>query len=88
MREEAQKVDVPFCHILEVEATPKIKRLLQDTGGCFPVVKALIDGLVDAGALIDDGPKYVTKLTFNSPERMDTEEGVLVRIRGEICDLV
>jgi hypothetical protein len=50
-------------------ATPMMKNRagLQDTGGCFPAVKAAIDGLVDAGLLPNDGPAVVKRLTFNAP---------------------
>jgi hypothetical protein len=38
-----------------------------DTGGHFPVAKACIDGLVDAGILWEDGPDIVRRLTFEAP---------------------
>ena len=43
--------------------------ILQDPGACFPSVKAAIDGLVDAGVLEDDSPKYVKSLLFTAPQR-------------------
>jgi hypothetical protein len=39
----------------------------QDVGACYPAAKAAIDGLVDAGVIPDDGPQYVTRLTFDPP---------------------
>ena len=38
-----------------------------DTGGHFPVAKACIDGLVDAGILWEDGPDIVRRLIFEAP---------------------
>jgi hypothetical protein len=38
-----------------------------DTGGHFPVAKACIDGLVDAGILWEDGPEIVQRLIFEAP---------------------
>ena len=36
----------------------------QDLGAQFPVAKAALDGLVDAGGIPDDSPDYVRELTF------------------------
>ena len=41
---------------------------MADTGGHFPVAKACIDGLVDAGVIPDDGPEFVRSLTFKAPQ--------------------
>ena len=38
-----------------------------DTGNHFPVAKACIDGLVDAGILWDDTPDIVRRLIFEAP---------------------
>lgn len=45
------------------------KGALPDTGACFPAVKAIIDGAVDAGLLPHDGPEVVRHLAFWSPTR-------------------
>jgi len=67
--EEALKAKVPKMRALEVIFVPcrKDRRHMADTGGHFPVAKACIDGLVDAGVIPDDGPEYVTSLTFRAP---------------------
>lgn len=50
-----------------VVAIPHVKdRIPQDIGACFPSVKAGIDGLVDAGILIDDGPTFLRSLKFQA----------------------
>ena len=54
---------------VEIVAQPYVlnARYRQDVGACFPNVKAAIDGLVDAGILIDDHAEIVVKLTFLAP---------------------
>lgn len=60
---------IPRLDAVRVSARPMVKnrRAMQDTGGCFPAVKAAIDGLVDAGVLDDDGPDVVVEITFRGP---------------------
>jgi hypothetical protein len=41
----------------------------QDTGNCYPAVKAAIDALVDIGFLADDGPEHVLSITLLAPPR-------------------
>lgn len=36
----------------------------QDVDACHPAAKAAIDGLVDAGVLISDGPKHVIEIRY------------------------
>ena len=67
--EAAQAEMVPHLERIEVEAQPYVlnARYRQDVGACFPVVKAAIDGLVDAGVLLDDHAGIVVKLTMLAP---------------------
>lgn len=60
---------IPSLGAVEVIFTPhrKNRQGLADTGGHFPVAKACIDGLVDAGVLTGDGPDIVRRLTFTAP---------------------
>lgn len=60
---------IPKMKAIEVRFTPHRvnKRGLADVGGHFPVVKAMIDGLVDAGILTGDGPDTVRRLVFEAP---------------------
>jgi crossover junction endodeoxyribonuclease RusA len=66
----AQENMLPHFVACEVTAQPYVlnARYRQDVGACFPAVKAAIDGLVDAGVLLDDNANIVTKLTFLAPE--------------------
>lgn len=60
---------IPKMKSIEVRFTPhrENRRGLADVGGHFPVVKAMIDGLVDAGILTGDGPDTVRRLIFEAP---------------------
>jgi hypothetical protein len=59
----------PKYEWVEIYVDLELKGPLQDTGSCFPSVKAAVDGLVDIGVLIDDSPKYVHRLSFSAPKR-------------------
>lgn len=43
------------------------RRSMPDTGACMTAVKAAIDGLVDAGVILNDGPAEVLLLSFRAP---------------------
>ncbi len=68
---------------LEITFVPcrKNRRNLADTGGHFPVAKACIDGLVDAGVIPDDGPEYVTQLTFKAPQIDGGEDRAMLIVK-------
>ena len=53
---------------------------LQDVGACNPSVKAAIDGIVDAGVLPDDSPKYMKSLIFLTPQ--NDRNSLVLYIRG------
>lgn len=65
----ARSQRIPRLGAVEVTAVPYLRsrRGMQDVGGCFPAVKAAVDGLVDAGVLAGDGPDVVRALTFRAP---------------------
>lgn len=67
--ELAKEAMLPAMSAIEVVAQPYVlnARYRQDVGACFPHVKASIDGLVDAGVLIDDHAGIVLRLTFLAP---------------------
>jgi len=55
---------------VRIEATPIQKTgKMADPGGHNPIVKACIDGLVDAGVIPNDTPAHVTDVVQHSPER-------------------
>lgn len=67
--ELAKDAMLPSMEQIEVVVQPYLlaAKYRQDVGACFPQTKAAIDGLVDAGVLIDDNAKIVLKLTFLAP---------------------
>lgn len=67
--ELAQEAMMPNIMVVKVIAQPYVlnARYRQDVGACFPAVKAAIDGVVDAGVLIDDNANIVVELTFLAP---------------------
>jgi hypothetical protein len=60
---------IPHLDAIEVTFTPHRvnKSGLADLGGHFPVLKACIDGLMDAGVIDEDGPTTVKRLIFEAP---------------------
>lgn len=60
---------IPHLDAIEVTFTPHRanKSGLADLGGHFPVLKACIDGLMDAGIIDEDGPETVKRLIFEAP---------------------
>ena len=38
-----------------------------DADACAGAAKAILDGLVDAGVFLDDGPDHVTAITYHAP---------------------
>lgn len=76
---------VPALKAIEVVFTPHRvnKSGMADTGGHFPVVKACIDGLVDAGVLTGDGPDIVRRLTFEAPVVSGESKAEIVIIEVE-----
>ncbi len=77
----AHQMKVPKLAAIKVAATPlaKDRRGIQDVAACYPAVKAAIDGLVDAGVVIDDDPRYVTSLTF-LPTKVTGVDGLEIEI--------
>jgi crossover junction endodeoxyribonuclease RusA len=61
--------NIPHLEAIEVTFTPHRvnKSGLADLGGHFPVLKACIDGLMDAGVIDEDGPEIVKRLVFEAP---------------------
>lgn len=52
----------------------------QDVGACYPAVKAAIDGLVDAGVLVEDNPDHVASIVFVRPEVGAQGDALVLRI--------
>lgn len=61
---------VPTLERVDVVVTPLHAngRSPQDVAACAPAAKAAIDGLVDAGVMVDDGPAWLRRVIFEQPE--------------------
>lgn len=56
---------------------------LTDAGNCVGSAKAAIDGLRDAGVIVDDAPRYVMAITYLAGEKVSSRdyEGLSVTFR-------
>ena len=59
--------------------------VLADVGAHFPVAKAAIDGLVDAGFMDDDSPRHLIELTMSRPVRAD-HDGLVITMFQLVID--
>ena len=59
----------PIRQPVSITVQPVQKGKLPDAGNCYPSAKAAIDGLVDAGVLIDDDPRHVHTVELRAPRR-------------------
>lgn len=57
---------------IEVDVVQGPGSVLADIGAHWPGVKAGVDGLVDAGVMADDSPKYLRRVVLNPPARGKT----------------
>ncbi len=76
---------VPAFASIELDCFPMQRRgVLADAGAHAPVVKAVLDGLVDAGVVVDDSPRYVYAIRHHAPTRATTD-GLRVEIKGTLA---
>ena len=80
----AQAKGVPPCEWVTVVVTPlaKDRRWIQDVAGCAPAAKAAVDGLVDAGVLLDDSGKFFRAVTF-LPVEVGEIDGLRLDVTGQ-----
>lgn len=80
----AAQAGIPHLEAIQVTVTQyrANSRGIPDVASCFPAAKAAIDGLVDAGVIDDDSPRYVKRVTFESPiiGDPDIEEGMEILV--------
>ena len=70
----AKEAKVPACQVIEITVQKvQAKGTLSDTMAEAPVVKAAIDGLVDAGVIPDDTGKHLAAVTFLPPVKGDKD---------------
>ena len=81
----ARTLAVPAYGHLRVRVTPyQAKGRLADAGAHLPCAKAAIDGLIDAGVLPDDDPRYVGAITLVAPQR--GPDGLRIELRGTLAE--
>lgn len=55
----------------------------RDCGSDYPTVKAIIDGIVDAGIIPDDGPETLHSIEMNAPFPGSEKDAVLVVVKHD-----
>ena len=79
----AKQAKIPPLQTIEVDVKVFQKGgRLQDVASCNPAVKAAIDGLVDAGVLVDDSPEFLRSIKFFAPQR--GKDSLLIEFREVI----
>ena len=74
----AREKKIPRLEVVIAEFRPfQAKGRLADAGAHFPSAKAILDGVVDAGVLEDDDPRYVVAITMHAPVRSTTKVDVM-----------
>lgn len=83
----ALEAHIPALEDVKIIVTPfsKDKRWRADTSSCHPAAKASIDGLVDAGVMVDDNPDYLKYVGFNAPI-INGEDALVLEITGIKAD--
>lgn len=76
----AKEAKLPKLAQVRVEAIPFGNTGPQDPGNCYPSVKALLDGLVDAGVIVDDTGEYVTSVTMLPWRKIKAPSGLELHI--------
>ena len=72
--------------LLTVNVWPRYKdRRLADVGAAMPMVKAVIDGLVDTKWLKDDSPEFVQRIIFHAPTWHHTDNSTYITLTSEHC---
>jgi len=87
----AMRLHIPHLEcVAAIVATPvQPKGRLADAGAHEPVVKAVVDGLVDAGVMSDDDPAHLKTLIYHAPVRSYddiTDLGVAITIVEAVSD--
>ena len=74
----ARKARIPLLETCSVVVTPTTRTKVQaDTAACAATVKAIIDGMVDAGVLVDDTGAHLYEITFRAPVKTGVDSLVV-----------
>jgi crossover junction endodeoxyribonuclease RusA len=73
---------IPKLKVISLIVEPIIRdaRSLPDLASCFPSYKAGLDGIVDAGVIPDDGPKYVKAVLFRAPKIEKGRDALIITV--------
>ena len=75
-----------FLPLLTVNIWPRFTdRRLQDVGAAMPMLKAVIDGLVDTQWLKDDNPENIQRIIFHAPTWHHSENSTYITLTSEHC---
>ncbi len=70
---------VVFAGPVTIEALMTVQRgVLPDCDAIAGAVKPVIDGIVDAGVILDDSPNHVRSITYHAPKRSDARRLVVL----------
>jgi len=70
---------VVFVGPVTIEALMTSQRgVLPDCDAIAAAVKPVIDGIVDAGVILDDSPEHVRSITYHAPQRSDARRLVVL----------
>jgi crossover junction endodeoxyribonuclease RusA len=77
----ATEQGIPLQRKIAIMVTPILPdRRIQDTAACNPAAKAAIDGLIDAGVIIDDTKEYLEFILFKPCEYRKGEPGLMLEV--------
>lgn len=80
-KREAMAAGIPLLDKIAIEVSVKSRlNNLPDTGACFCAQKAAVDGIVDAGVIIDDAPEWLKWITFFPVEYVKGVDELSIKI--------
>ena len=56
----------------------------QDCGAAMPLVKAVIDGLIDGKWIEDDGPDWIAQIVFRAPSTGHDSDDTLISLHAPL----
>ena len=69
--------------IITAASLHRTRRSLPDVAAVSPCVKAVIDGIVDSGFLVDDTGEYVAEIRFRPPD-VCGQDGLRVEVHAAV----
>lgn len=65
----AREANIPQMNCVRIQVTHYVDRIgnWPDVSSCYPSTKAAVDGLVDAGVIVDDDPEHLIRIDYLAP---------------------